>query len=149
MALGDVLRFLMRVVHLGAMSAWLGGGLYFMLSRSAPRPVSTAESKASGANLRQLLRIAFALLLLSGTYLVFDRLAEPRVGVVYVGVLAVKLALVAAIVWVTGVGRSRGTANAARPPRIDTGRLVLGLGIGALALGVALALLYESAVKQP
>lgn len=144
MAPGDVLRFLMRVVHLGAMSAWLGGGLYFMLSRPSLRQPATAESKAAGANLRQLLRIAFALLLLSGTFLVFDRLAEPRIGVLYVGVLAVKLALVAAIVWVTGVGRSSG---AARTWRIDTGRLVLGLGTGALALGVALALLYEAAVK--
>lgn len=157
MTIADVLRFVMRAAHTGALAVWLGSSLFFLLSRSASRPTVSREVwTGAKSTLRLLVRPSFALLIASGAYLTFDRLAEPRLGVAYVAVLGVKLVLVAGIVWVLGAPGPRSgvdTATANTEDAVSTGRggrradrtwIALVLGGGALLLGVALTLIYEA-----
>lgn len=148
--LADTLRLVMRALHTGALAAWLGGGLVYMLARSVLRPSLSAEAwGAATSKLRALLGRALSLLVASGAYLLFDRLTDPRIGVGYVSVLAAKLVLVAGMVWVTAAPRGlRGVRNQTTGWR-DPGWLSLVLGAGAMVLGVALTLLYEAELARP
>ncbi len=135
----------MRVVHTGALAVWFGGGLLYLLSRPILRPALSSDVRAAHSSLMlSLTRRCFALLLASGAYLVFDRLDDPRVGALYIVVLGVKLALVAAIAWVTAIGPARGGTKL--PGLANTACLVLALGAGALILGVALTAIHEADV---
>lgn len=147
--LADALRFVMRAVHTGALAVWLGGGLLFFLTRPIVRPTASSEAWAAHERiLRTLMNRCFLLLLGSGAYLVFDRLADTRVGALYVAALGVKLALVAAIAWVVSARRpSRAGASRRRLP--GTAWLVLALGAGASILGVLLTVIYEAEAGRP
>ena len=143
MALADIFSFLMRVAHLGALTALLGSGLFFAVTRSTLRPALGPEDWAAyRRKLRLLTRPSFAVLIVSGVYLVFYRLADPRVGLWYILVLAAKVLLVVAIAWLTSL---RGPPRSAAPPKWrDPSLLALLLGAGALVLGVLLTAIYEA-----
>lgn len=148
MSLADVMRLVMRTAHLGAMSVWFGGGLLYLLSRSTPRSVANGETAgAYGQLLRTLIGRSFAVLVASGAYLIFDRLSNPRLGITYILVLAVKLALVVTIAWTVGIRRQRVAVAQVRPRWRDPGWIALVLGAGALILGVALTLIYEAEAR--
>ncbi len=142
---GDVLRFVIRAVHTGAAIAWLGGGLLYLLTRANLRAAANSDAWTAHERLiRSLMGRSFALLLASGAYLIFDRLADPRIGAAYIVALIVKLALVAAIGWMV---------SARRPSRVEVGRpdrrllspawMTVALGVGATLLGVLLTVIYE------
>ena len=152
MTLLDLLGLAARLVHVGAASVWLGGGLLYWLSGRLLRGHLEEDkwaiySRTAGRMLGQ----SFALLAASGAYLVFDRLADPRLGPLYVPVLVVKLGMVGAIAWTLAAMRPGPASQSLSGPRAkpspglsDPGRRALWLGAGALALGVALTLIYES-----
>lgn len=143
--LAEVLRFAMRLTHTGGAAVWIGCGLLYFLARSAQGTVTGGYYNT----LRLLMARSLVLLVGSGVYLIFDRLSNPQVGLTYVVVLAIKLIMTAGIVWLVSGGRqvgrqARSTMAGPRPWWRDRGRLVLALGAGALALGVALTLIYEA-----
>lgn len=140
----------MRAAHTGATAIWLGGGLFYLLSRAQPRQAATGAAwEAYSRMARMLVSRSFAVLVASGAYLVFDRLANPRLGVAYVAVLGLKLALVAAIVGVIGIRRASGSRPPMRPGWLEPQRVALVLGAGAMVLGVILAFMYEAEVVTP
>lgn len=149
MTLPDLLWLLMRVAHTGAMALWLGGGLLYLLSQAGLRK-SVKDSVWGGYSrtARVVVSRSFAVTVASGAYLVFDRLADPRLGITYIAALAAKIALVAASVWVIGGRRTQGASPLLRPRWREPGWIALALGGGALVLGVALTLIYEVEVGK-
>jgi len=142
-SLADGLRFLMRGLHIGATAVWIGGGLLYLLARSTLRasagPAWRTFAQAWGVQARRGLGVLVA----SGVYLLLDRLTDTRLGLAYLGVLAVKLAAVVAL---AGLLLFRVT-----PPRgrINSARLLWGLAATAGALGVLLTVLYEGTPHGP
>jgi len=139
----ESLRLLLRIVHTGALAIWLGGGALHLIARRALRPAVAPDRWATFDGLFRLwARWSFWALLASGVYLLFDRLADPRLDGGYIAVLGAKLAVVAALWWISGPRtQARQGTGAAHAP--DPARVVLALGIVALVLGVALTVLYE------
>jgi hypothetical protein len=87
-------------------------------------------------------------LLLSGVYLIVDRLSGASVGVAYIAVLTIKI-----IVSLTMMALALVQAQEARRLLTHRGRLyyvlprwILALGIVALVLGVTLTGLYEAGI---
>ncbi len=139
--LAEALRFVMRLAHTGGAAVWIGCGLLYLLARSAQGAVTTGYYNT----LRLLMARSLVLLVGSGVYLIFDRLSNPQVGLTYIVVLVIKLVMTAGIVWLVSGGRqTRSTVAGPRPWWRDRGRLMFALGAGALALGVALTLIYEA-----
>lgn len=135
----------MRVAHTGAMALWLGCGLLYLLSQTGLRGAVRAEAWGGYSRIvRMVMSRSFAVTVASGAYLVFDRLADPRLGATYIAVLAAKVALVVASAWVIGGRRKQAASPLSRPRWREPGWIALALGGGALVLGVILTLIYES-----
>jgi uncharacterized membrane protein len=171
--LPDLLRLVARLVHVGSASVWVGGGLFYWLSSQALKgseggvgSVGSVRGERWAAYSRTVgtvLGRSFAALAASGAYLVFDRIANPRLSTAYIIVLAAKLALVGGIAWTLAARRRPSVAaeDAAGPPGppgafrfrrgrgADLGRQLIWLGAGALAFGVALTLIYEATPAAP
>lgn len=149
MALIEALRFAMRTLHLGAMAVWLGVGLLYLLTRpSLNRGASAEMVRDYSRTMRMLVGRSFLLIVASGVYLSFDRLVNPRLGFLYVLVLALKLAAVAGTVLSVSAPRGGQTQPSPRGLYLtvwaDPGRRTLALGAVALILGVVLTLIYEA-----
>lgn len=145
---GEVLRLIMRVAHVGAMAVWFGSAFFYLLSRPLlAGELNRAVWRTYRARLGVVARRCMGVLIASGAYLAFDRLSDPRRGAAYVVVLVVKLALVAAIIWIAGARRAPPPGAAAGTLRPDPAQLLLALGAGALILGVVLAMIYEAELR--
>jgi putative copper export protein len=143
-----VLTDLMRSVHIVAASVWIGGSVVYMLVIVPTLRAAKADAEVSrrmGDLFRRLVQICMGALLLSGVYLIVDRLSGASVGVAYALVLTVKI-----IVSLTMMALALVQAQEARRRLAHRGRLyymlprwILALGIVALVLGVTLTGLYE------
>lgn len=148
--LGFILRDVMRTAHVIAGAVWLGGSIVYALALVPAFKLTGASPAVSaqvGAYFRRLVNLCVGVLVVSGVYLVFDRLNTTTVGVAYVVTLAAKvivaLAMIALAVY---------QAQEARRPAKRRGRLwrtaplvILWLGVAAFLLGTTLTGLYESA----
>lgn len=146
------LSILMRVVHLVAGAVWVGGSMVYVLViipalRASGAPPQT--SAALGTLFRQVVNVCIGAVLLSGVYLVFDRLSGltgiGTTGAIYVIVLVVKIAAALAMIALAAV-----QAQEARRPPSHRGRLwrlaprwILGLGMLVFLLGAALVGIYS------
>lgn len=142
-----VLSILMRAIHLVAGAAWVGGSVVYLLVIVPALRVSGAPpqtSAAMGALFRQVVNACIGAVLLSGVYLVFDRLSGTGAGALYVIVLVVKIAAALAMIALAAL-----QAQEARRPPSHRGRLwrlaprwILGLGLLTFLLGAALVGIY-------
>jgi uncharacterized membrane protein len=115
-------------------------GPAFRLARPAP------EVSAQVARLfRQLVNICIGALLLTGVYLIFDRLSLIAIGPSYLVVLVVKV-LAALAMFLLALFQAQ---EARRPARQRgrwwrlTPRVILALGVLTFLLGTVLTILYE------
>jgi len=146
--MSPLLTVLMRTIHVLAGGVWVGGsviyllviGPAFRLARPAP------EVSAQVARLfRQLVNICIGALLLTGVYLIFDRLSLIAIGPSYLVVLVVKV-LAALAMFLLALFQAQ---EARRPARQRgrwwrlTPRVILALGVLTFLLGTALTILYE------
>ncbi len=89
------IRFLVRAVHTLAGAAWVGGSLMYLLvvlpafRLAGPAPALAAQVAAL---FKRLSNICIGALVLSGAYLVFDRLTQTTLGLLYIVVLLLKIA---------------------------------------------------------
>lgn len=148
-----LLTVLIRTIHVLAGGVWVGGsviyllviGPAFRLTRPAP------EVSAQVARLfRQLVNICIGALLLTGVYLIFDRLSLVAIGPVYLVVLVVKV-LAALAMFLLAFFQ----AQEARRPLVRRGqwwrlipRIILGLGVLTFLLGTILTVLFELVLAQ-
>lgn len=147
----QVLSVLMRTAHTLAGGVWVGGSLVYLLVITPALRLGKAAPEVSAAiatQFRRLVNISIVTLLLSGVYLMFDRLTTTTVGVAYVVTLAVKIALA-----LTMFGLAIFQAQEARRPARLRGRmwrlaprLILALGVVVFLLGAALNGLFDVAI---
>ncbi len=142
---------LMRTAHTLAGGVWVGGSLVYLLVITPTLRLGKAApevSAAIAAQFRRLVNASIVTLLLSGVYLVFDRLTTTTVGAAYVLTLAVKIALALAM-----FGLAVFQAQEARRPARLRGRmwrlaprLILALGVVVFLLGAVLNGLFDVAL---
>lgn len=145
------LSALMRTAHTLAGGVWVGGSLVYLVVITPALRLGKAGPEVGAriaASFRRLVNISMTTLLLSGVYLVFDRLNTTTVGVAYVVTLAVKIALA-----LTMFGLAIFQAQEARRPARLRGRmwrlaprLILALGVAVFLLGAVLSGLFDVAL---
>lgn len=146
------IRLIMRAAHLIAAAAWVGGNIMYIavivpaLKLAGPAPGVAGQI---AARFRQLTTICMGVLLLTGAFLVFDRLTQTTLGWPYLVTLAVKIA-VALVMFALAlyVGQSNIRKLAKRTTRFSqvAPQLILALGIVVFILGALLNLLFEAAI---
>lgn len=151
------LRVVMRTVHLVAAATWVGGSIFYLaalapgLRAGGPAPAVAGQV---AAYFRKLVNVCMGVLLLTGVYLTFDRLSTITVGVAYLVVLGLKIAVALAMFGLAlyqaqeGASRLRAKApGTARGPLWQAvPRLILALGLLAFVLGALLTTLFERTV---
>jgi putative copper export protein len=147
----QILSVLMRTAHTLAGGVWVGGSLVYLLVITPALRLGKAAPEVSGAiaaQFRRLVNISIVTLLLSGVYLMFDRLTTTTVGVAYVVTLAVKIALALTMFWLA-IFQAQ---EARRPARLRgrmwrlAPRLILTLGVVVFLLGATLNGLFDVAI---
>ncbi len=148
------LRVVMRTVHTIAAAAWVGGSIFYLVAllpslRAGGLAPAVAAQISSG--FRKLVNVCMGVLLLTGVYLTFDRLATTALGLAYVVVLGVKIAVAvtmfALAIYQAQEGISRLRARKPRPRRwAAVPQLILALGLLAFLLGAVLTTLFEGAL---
>ena len=144
--------WLMRALHVLAGSIWVGGSVMYLvvvvpaLRMGGPAPKVSA---AIAAQFKRLTNLCIGVLLLTGGYLVFDRLSQTTLGWPYLIVLLAKiLAALAMFALAFYMGRSDVRKLARRSTRLSqvAPELMVSLGILVFLLGALLNLLFELAI---
>ncbi|MBI4496712.1 MAG: hypothetical protein HY689_02290 [Chloroflexi bacterium] len=154
----DLFRIGLRWLHALAAVLWLGGSLFFWLvlrpalddlpDPAARSPLAARLAKDFGG----LVQLAIGVLVMTGAILSFDRLSQSAATPLYMGVLALKVALALGMFWlVLGLarGRARARPSAPRPAsgRVTPQAMVLSLGLLVYLLAEALKVLFEGALR--
>jgi len=97
MSATDAFLVVVRWLHLAAAAVWIGGSIFFLVvlrpaARSDPEP-DRPMAKAVAGRFRTLVDLSIVVLIATGAIIAFNRLSGGTVGVSYVTVLAVKVAL--------------------------------------------------------
>jgi putative copper export protein len=144
------IRLIVRTAHLLAAAAWVGGSiLYLVVVLPALRKGGSApEISAQIATLfRRMVNICVGVLLVSGAYLMFDRLTSTVLGWPYLVVLGLKMVVALAMfVLAIYLGQSNIRRLAKRTTRLSKAapQLMLALGILVFLLGALLNGLFEA-----
>lgn len=146
------IRWLIRLVHILAASAWVGGSfMYLVVVIPALRSGGPAPAIASkiAETFKRMVNICVGLLLLSGVYLTFDRLTQTNLGLPYIIVLALKiLGALGLFVLAMYLGQSNIRRLAKRTTRLSKAapQLMLALGILVFILGALLNTIFEMTI---
>jgi uncharacterized membrane protein len=146
---------IVRAAHTIAAAAWVGGNImYLVVVIPALRVASSSSEVAAIAGqiatlFRRMVNICMGVLLLTGGYLLFDRLTQTTVGLSYVIVLVLKVAAaIAMFVLALYLGQSNIRRLAKRSTRLSKAapQLMLALGILVFVLGALLNTLFEASI---
>lgn len=146
------IRLIVRAAHTLAAAAWVGGSILYLvavlpaLRSSRAAPVVAAQIAAL---FRRMVNICIGVLLLTGAYLMFDRLTQTALGWPYLVVLGVKIAAaIAMFVLAIYIGQSNIRRLAKRSTRLSRAapQLMLALGIIVFILGALLNGLFEATI---
>ena len=148
----DWLLWLMRSLHILAATAWVGGSMMYQwivipaLRASGPAPTMTSQIALA---FKRLVNYCSGILLLSGIYLLVDRLSQTTLGLLYIVVLILKI-LAAIIVFGLAfyMAQSATRRIAKRVTRFSrlAPSLMLTLGICLFILGALLNYLFEASL---
>src|SRR5437764_9185038 len=143
------IRLIVRAAHILAAAAWVGGSIFYLvvalpaLRSSGPTPAVAAQIAAL---FRRMVNICIGVLLLTGAYLMFDRLTQTNLGWPYLIVLGLKIAAaISMFVLALYLGQSNIRRLAKRSTRLSkvAPQLLLALGIIVFLLGAILNQLFE------
>jgi len=146
---------IVRAAHTIAAAAWVGGSILYLVAvipalRSVGASPTVAEIAGSIASLfRRMVNICMGVLLLTGGYLVFDRLTQTTIGISYLIVLVLKVAVaIAMFVLALYLGQSNIRRLTKRSTRLSKAapQLMLALGILVFVLGALLNSLFEASL---
>ncbi len=120
-------------------------------TEQAATPIAPELREASAtiaALFRRLVNICMGALLISGVYLIFDRLTTTTVGVAYIVTLVAKVALALVMFGLAIFQAQEARRPAQKRSRLWSlaPRLILWLGIAVFLLGAVLTSLFESAL---
>ncbi len=146
------IRLIMRVAHLLAAAAWVGGSIFYQLVLApALRMAGPAPALAArvAALFRRMVSACIGVLLLSGAFLTFDRLTQTTLGWPYLVVLGIKVAAALVMFALAAyMAQSNIRRLAKRSTRLSQAapQLLLALGIFVFLLGALLNGLFEAAL---
>jgi hypothetical protein len=146
------IRLIVRAVHTLAAAAWVGGSIFYLVVvLPALRLGETAPIVRSQitALFRRVVNICTGILLLSGAFLMFDRLTQTTLGWPYLVVLGLKIvAAIGMFVLAIYLGQSNIRRLAKRSTRLSSAapQLMLALGILVFLLGALLNGLFEETI---
>lgn len=145
-------RTLVRAAHILAGTAWVGGSLFYLLVMQpalrsfGPAPVLAAKIAEL---FKRMVNVCIGVLLLTGGYLVFDRLTQTTLGLSYLIVLGIKIvAALSMFVLALYMAQSNIRRLAKRSTRLSrvAPQLMLALGILIFILGALLNSLFEISI---
>jgi putative copper export protein len=146
------LRLIVCFAHILAAATWVGGSILYLvvvlpaLRKGDPAPAVAAQVAAL---FRRLVNICIGVLLLSGAFMVFDRLTQTTLGLPYLVVLSLKIvSALAMFIVAIYLGQSNIRRLAKRSTRFSKAapQLMLALGIFVFLLGALLNVLFEAAI---
>ena len=146
---------IVRAAHTIAAAAWVGSNIMYLvavipaLRVASPSPEVAAIAGQIAVLFRRMVNICMGVLLLTGGYLLFDRLTQTTVGLSYVIVLVLKVAAaIAMFVLALYLGQSNIRKLAKRSTRLSKAapQLMLALGILVFVLGALLNTLFEISI---
>ena len=146
------IRLIVRTAHLLAAAAWVGGSiLYLVVVLPALRIGGPAPEVSSqiATMFRRMVNICMGVLLLSGAYLMFDRLTSTPLGWPYlVGVCIKIITALAMFVLAIYLGQNNIRRLAKRTTRFSKAapQLMLALGILVFLLGALLNGMFEATI---
>lgn len=149
------IRLIVRAAHIIAAAAWVGGSIFYQLAvipalrSGGAAPGLAAVAGQIAALFRRLVNICIGVLLLTGAYLMFDRLTQTMLGWPYLIVLGLKIAAALAMfVLAIYLGQSNIRRLAKRSTRLSKAapQLMLALGIIVFILGALLNNLFEATI---
>jgi uncharacterized membrane protein len=146
------IRLIVRAAHILAAAAWVGGSIFYLVAvLPALRSSGAAPAVAAqiAALFRRMVNVCIGVLLLTGAYLMFDRLTQTSLGWPYLVVLGLKIAAaIAMFVLAIYLGQSNIRRLAKRSTRLSTAapQLMLALGIIVFILGAFLNGLFEATI---
>ncbi len=97
------IRLIVRAAHTIAAAVWVGGNIVYLLvvipalRSGGAAPGVSAIAAQIAALFRRLVNICIGVLLLTGAYLMFDRLTQTMLGWPYLIVLGLKIAVALAM----------------------------------------------------
>ncbi len=146
------IRTLVRVAHTLAGAVWVGGSVFYLLI-VIPALRSFGPAPALAAKIAELFKrmvnICVGVLLLTGGYLVFDRLTQTTLGLPYLVVLGIKIvAAIIMFVLASYMAQSNIRRLAKRSTRLSrvAPQLLVALGILVFILGALLNGLFEMSI---
>jgi len=143
---------IVRFAHILAAATWVGGSILYLvvvlpaLRKGDPAPAVAAQVAAL---FRRLVNICIGVLLLSGAFMVFDRLTQTTLGLPYLVVLSLKIvSALAMFIVAIYLGQSNIRRLAKRSTRFSKAapQLMLALGIFVFLLGALLNVLFEATI---
>jgi putative copper export protein len=146
------IAWLVRSLHILAGAAWVGGSLMYLLVvipafRMVGAPPRLAAQVAQ--LFKRLVNICVGVLLLSGIYLMVERLSVAQIGLPYLVVLGLKVALALGMfvlaLYMAQSSLRRLAKQTSRLSRIAP-HLMLIVGILVFILGALLNALFEAAI---
>ena len=146
------IRVIVRTAHLLAAAAWVGGSiLYLVVVLPALRSGGFAPEVSSqiAALFKRMVNICIGVLLLSGVYLMFDRLTSTALAWTYMLILGLKIiAALAMFVLAIYLGQSNIRRLAKRTTSLSKAapQLMLALGLLVFLLGALLNELFEATI---
>jgi len=146
------IRLIVRAAHILAAAAWVGGNIMYVVAvLPALRSSGVAPAVAAqiAALFRRMVNVCIGVLLLTGAYLMFDRLTQTALGWPYLVVLGLKIAAALAMfVLAIYLGQSNIRRLAKRSTRLSRAapQLMLALGIIVFILGALLNGLFEATI---
>ena len=144
----------LRFIHVMAAALWVGGGVVVLAARAAPNtaPLAGISSAVLGRTVGRLVGTGFAVFVVTGVLLTFNRLAEQSIDAAYVAVLASKLLLALAMFRLAVPGRRSANPQPATPDRRPwwQGRTaaIVGLGLAIYLLSLILNEMAELSFRS-
>ncbi len=146
------LRLIVRVAHTLAAATWVGGSVFYLvvvLPALRNGGATPAVAARIAALFRRLVNVCIGVLLLSGAFMIFDRLTQTTLGLPYLIVLGLKIvSAIAMFILAIYLGQSNIRRLAKRSTRLSRAapQLMLALGIGVFLLGALLNGLFEATI---
>ncbi len=148
-----LLSVLMRTLHLVAAAVWVGGSLMYLAVITPALRATEAGSSAGpliAAAFRRMVNACIGVLVLSGAYLTFDRLASGQVGPLYVALLVAKVAAACGMLLLAAFQAQEARRLPKHRGRFWTlaPRGILALGLLTFALGAALVVVFDLGLSR-
>ncbi len=129
MTLGEGFLLLLRWFHALAAVTWVGGSLFYVLALRPKRGQEAALGPEALSQFRGLVDTCIAVLIVTGTVMLFDRLTSAFTPTAYVVTVAIKIALALVMFAVARRRWRQRGSQAASSPMPRQGLITMAMGL--------------------